>query len=75
MSGALRVTFDGRIAKVGPAREVPRLPEREYFSAAGILAASLAMSELFLAFAGISLGATRRTARMSLWRPDLEIDD
>jgi hypothetical protein len=75
MSGALRVTFDGRIAKVGPAREVPRLPEREYFSAAGILAASLAMSELFLAFAGISLGATRRTAGLSLWRPDLEIDD
>jgi len=42
---------------------------------ADILEASLAMSELFLAFAGISLGATRRTAGLSLWRPDLEIDD
>jgi hypothetical protein len=26
--GALRLTFDGWIAKVGPARDVPRLPER-----------------------------------------------
>jgi hypothetical protein len=73
--GALRVTFDGWIAKVGPAHDVPRLPEREYFSAAGILAASLALSELFLSFAEISVEATRRTVGMSLWRPDLDIGD
>ncbi len=73
--GALRVTFDGWIAKAGPAHDVPRLPEREYFSAAGILAASLALSELFLSFADISIEATRRTVGMSLWRPDLEIGD
>ncbi len=73
--GAIRVTFDGWIAKVGPARVVSRLPEREYFPLAGILAASLAMSERFLSFAGISLGAARRTVGLSLWRPDLEIDD
>jgi len=72
---ALRVTFDGWVAKVGPAREVPRLPEREYFPVAGLLAASLALSELFLSFAGISLDATRRTVELSLWQPDLEIGD
>src|SRR5207244_4095318 len=32
-------------------------------------------SELFLSFAGISLDATRRTVGLSLWRPDLAIDD
>ena len=72
---ALRITFDGWIAKVGPMATVPRLAEREYFSAAGILAASLALSELFLSFAEISLEATRRTVGISLWRPDLDIGD
>ena len=46
--GAVRITFDGWIAKVGPVERVSRLAERQYFSAAGVLAASLAMSELFL---------------------------
>jgi hypothetical protein len=72
---ALRVTFDGWIAKVGPAKDVPRLQEREYFTVAGILAASLAMSELFLSFAGLNIEATRRTVGISLWRPDLDISD
>jgi hypothetical protein len=72
---ALRVTFDGWIAKVGPAWDVARLPEREYFSVAGILAAALALSELFLSFADISIEATRRVVGLSLWRPDLDIDD
>ncbi|MBB4373763.1 hypothetical protein GGD63_006591 [Bradyrhizobium sp. cir1] len=72
--GALRVTFDGWTAKAGPADKVMRLSERQYFSAVGILAASLAMSELFLSFAGIDLLATRRPVGLSLWRPDLPID-
>lgn len=71
--GALRVTFDGWIAKVGPVQIVTRLPEREYFSVVGILAASLALSELFASFAEISLEATRRPIGISLWRPDLDI--
>src|SRR5260221_1611790 len=71
--GALRVTFDGWIPKVGPAHTVARLAEREYFPVVGILAASLALSELFAAFAEISLEATRRPIGMSLWRPDLDI--
>lgn len=70
---ALRVTFDGWIAKVGPSDAIARLPEREYFSVSGILAASLALSELFASFAEISLQATRRTVGASLWRPELDI--
>lgn len=75
VKNALRVTFDGWIAKVGPARDMSRLREREYFSVAGILAAALALSELFLSFADISVEATRRVVGLSLWRPDLNIDD
>jgi hypothetical protein len=71
--GALRATFDGWIAKAGPVDIVDRLPEREYCSLSGILAASVAISEIFLSFAGISIEAGRRAAGFSLWRPDLEI--
>lgn len=72
---SLRVTFDGWIAKVGPGAATPRLPEREYFSLAGALAAALAVSEVFLAFGGVSVAATRRTVGLSLWRPDLDIGE
>jgi hypothetical protein len=71
---ALRVTFDGWAALVGRAGELPRSPEREYFSAAGVLAAALAVGELFFAFANISIEASRRTVGLSLWRPDLPAD-
>jgi hypothetical protein len=73
--GALRVTFDGWVAKVGPADRVARLQERQYLASAGALAASLALSELFLSFAGISIEAGRREVGLSLWRPDLAPDD
>jgi hypothetical protein len=73
--GALRVTFDGWIAKVGPANDIERLPEREYCSLSGVLAGSLAISELFFSFAEISIEATRRVVGLSLWRPDLDIGD
>lgn len=73
--GALRATFDGWTAKAGPVNAVERLPEREYCSLSGILVASLAISELFLSFAEISIEASRRIMAMSLWRPDLEISD
>jgi hypothetical protein len=71
---ALRVTFDGWIAQVGPATAAKRLAEREFFPAAGILAAALALSELFLGFARVSIEAGRRTIGLSLWRPDLASD-
>lgn len=72
---ALRATFDGWIAKVGPAEETQRLPEREYCSLAGVLSASLAIAELFFSFANISIKASRRTVALSLWKPDADVCD
>ena len=72
VAGALRVTFDGWVAKTGPVSQVGRLPERPFCSLAGVLAAALGVSELFLSFADISVEATRRTVTLSLWRPDLD---
>lgn len=72
---ALRVTFDGWMAKVGPAAGIERLQEREYCSLSGILAASIAISELFLQCAEVSIAAGRRTFALSLWRPELPISD
>jgi hypothetical protein len=73
--GAIRVTFDGWIAKTGPAATVERLPERQYCSLSGVLAAALAVAELFFAFGEISIEAGRRAVALSLWRPDLEATD
>ncbi len=71
-TGALRVTFDGWIAKVGPASCTDRLPERDYCPLAGVLAASIGASELFLSFAGLSVEARRRQVAVSLWEPDAD---
>lgn len=75
LPGALRVTFDGWIAQVGPAATVCRLAERPYCGLAGVLAGSLAVSEAFLSFAELNIEATRRTIGLSLWRPDLLFSD
>lgn len=71
----LRFTFDGWVAKVGPSTALSRLSEREYCSLAGILGGSLAISEIFLSFAEISIEAGRRIVGLSLWRPDLDVSD
>jgi hypothetical protein len=65
-------SFDYVEESFGPARDMARLPEREYLAVAGIFAASLALSELFLSFASINIEATRRVVGISLWRPNLE---
>lgn len=72
---ALRVTFDGWIAKAGPARDLERLPEREYCALAGISAAALAVSELFLSFADLNIEAGRRIVALSLWHPGVGVGD
>lgn len=72
---ALRVTFDGWIAEIGPATTVDRLPERGFCALAGLLSASLAVSEIFMSFAEISVEATRRSIAVSLWRPDADVHD
>lgn len=74
-AGALRVTFDGWVAMVGPADRLEPQAERELCALAGVLSASLAISELFLAFAGINIEAGHRVLGLSLWRPDLRTSD
>jgi hypothetical protein len=69
--GALRVTYDGWIAQVGPSVSTPRLAERPFCTLAGVLAGSVALSEIFLAFTELNIAATRRTVSLSLWRPEL----
>lgn len=70
---ALRVTFDGWIAATGPAVLVDRLGEREFCPLSGVLAGSLAVSEVFMSFAQISIEATRRPVALSLWRPEADV--
>lgn len=74
-AAGLRVTFDGWVAGVGPVSQLPRAPERAFNPLAAVLAAALALSELFLGFAEMSLEAGRRVVGLSLWRPDLAYDD
>jgi len=70
---ALRVTFDGWIAATGPTDLVDRLREREFCPVSGVLAGSLAVSEVFMSFAQISIEATRRAVALSLWRPEADV--
>lgn len=72
---SLRVTFDGWIAKTGPAAAVSRLPEREFCTLVGVLAGALAVSEIFLSFAQVSVEAGHRPVSLSLWRPDLDTNN
>ena len=72
-SRALRVTFDGWIAATGPAGLLDRMREREFCSLSGVLAGSLAVSEVFMSFAQISIEATRRPVALSLWRPEADV--
>lgn len=68
----LRLTFDGWLARVGPSAKTPRLAEREQCGLAGVLAAALAVSEVFLGFSQVNVEACRRRVEISLWRPDLD---
>jgi hypothetical protein len=70
---ALRVTFDGWIAATGPAAVVDRMREREFCPLSGVLAGSLAVSEVFMSFAQVSIEATRRPVALSLWRPEADV--
>jgi hypothetical protein len=74
-SRGLQVTFDGWSAAVAPVGEAPRLGERDRCVIAGVLAGGLAVSEVFLDFAGVTLKAARRRVGLSLWRPDLPFDN
>jgi hypothetical protein len=71
----LQVTFNGWIAAAVPVESRSRLPENEACVIAGAAAAALAMSEVFLAFIGATPEATNRMVSLSLWRPDLNVND
>lgn len=70
----LQVTFDGWAAAVAPVGYGLRLPEKERCVLAGVAAGALAVSEVFMAFAGVTVEAMRRAVGLSLWRPDLPWD-
>lgn len=66
----LRATFDGWIGGVAPAVDNVRLPEVQEFTPAGVLAGSLAVSEMFQFVRGKNAMAGRRSVGMSLWDPN-----
>ena len=55
--------------------DLGRMNERNYCPLAAIAASALGVSEVFAAFAGLNVAATRQVVALSLWRPDLPIDD
>lgn len=69
---AVRVTFDGWTAVVGPEGDVARLRERSDFTPVGVLAGALGVSEVFQYLRRGNAAAGRREIGMSLWRPDAD---
>lgn len=66
---AVRATFEGWSGGVVPLGDGKRLPEHQEFVPAGVLAGSLAISEVFQSLRG-SVLAGRREVGLSLWRPE-----
>ena len=75
INNGLQVTFDGWVGATAPVEFQARLGESEGCVLAGVAAAALAVSEVFLSFASITAEATNRLVGVSLWRPDLSIND
>ena len=69
---AVRATFDGWSGGVVPLDDPCRLPERQQFVPAGVLAGALAVSEAFQFVRGGNAAAGRRDVGLSLWFPDPE---
>ena len=69
---AVRATSDGWCGGVIPLEDNNRLPERQEFTPAGVLAGSLAVSEAFQFVRGRNVQAGRRSIGLSLWRPGAE---
>lgn len=66
----VRATFDGWLGGVVPIDDGRRLPEKQEFTPAGVLAGALAVSEAFQHVRGGNPMAGRRTVGLSLWRPE-----
>lgn len=67
---ALRVTFNGWTAAVGPDEFGQRLGEQSDFTPVGVLAGALGVSEVFQHVRGTNAVAGHREAGLSLWKPD-----
>ncbi len=67
---AVRATFNGWSGGVIPLDDGGRLPEKQEFTPAGVLAGALAVSEAFQHVRGGNPTAGRRDAGLSLWRPE-----
>lgn len=67
---AVRATFNGWSGGVIPLDDGKRLPEKQEFAPAGVLAGALAVSEAFQHVRGGNPMAGRRDVGLSLWRPD-----
>lgn len=69
----IRVTFDGWAGGIVPLRaDAMRLNERCEFVPSGVVAGALAVAEVFQHLRGSQPAAGRRSAGLSLWRPDLD---
>ncbi|MGQ4878866.1 hypothetical protein ACOJCM_09895 [Billgrantia sp. LNSP4103-1] len=69
----VRITFEGWAAGVVPLKSSSgRLAERTEFVPSGVFAGALAVAEAFQHLRGNQPAAGRRSAGLSLWRPDLD---
>ena len=71
---AVRATFDGWRGGVAPLYQDIRLPERQEYVPAGVLAGALGVSEAFQFVRGDNAMAGRRDVGLSLWQPDKAIN-
>lgn len=70
---ALRTTFEGWAGGIVPARgDAMRLDERREFVPSGVIAGALAVAETFQHLRQSQPAAGRRSAGLSLWRPELD---
>ena len=67
---AVNVTFNGWIGGIVPSSATMRLPEKEEFIPAGVLAGALGVSEAFQFVRGDSPLAGRCAVGLSLWQPE-----
>jgi hypothetical protein len=67
---ALRATFSGWTAAVGPEESGLRLGEHSDFTPVGVLAGALGVSEVFQHVRGTNAAAGRRETGLSLWKPE-----
>ena len=71
---AVRATFDGWQGGVAPLYHDVRLPERQEYVPAGVLAGALGVSEAFQFVRGDNAVAGRRDVGLSLWQPDKAVN-